>query len=306
MSPISWSETHEGFRILDDEAGDTLGRYSLSRTKNHPFFYELRSLQGQGVVTNHAPWDHRWHHGLWWSWKFVNDVLFWEDHPDYGGNRVGLGRANVEEHNVSARAHGFEVVETLFWVPDGRRSPLLTEKRCMVIGLGGVPGRQSWFIDWDMVWTAEEDVKLQTTPFPENSWGGYAGLNYRAARSMAAEERVLASGGIVGAPAVHGQRVGWAAYTGCLDGAEVDEPKHPAKGGIAIIEHPQNPGHPNTMYAWSALDGFGFLAAAPLMRSDLSLAAGANFRLCYRTIILGAEESEVDLSAAQSQYAPSN
>lgn len=306
MSPLTWSDKDGGLQILSDEAGGMLGRYSYSPAKNHPFFYGLRPLQSKGAVTNHSPWDHRWHHGLWWSWKFINNVLFWEDHPDYGGNRVGLGRATVNEHSVRACAEAFEVEETLHWVPDGRARQLLTERRRMVIGLGGVPLRQTWFIDWDMVWTPKEDVTLQTTPFPENAWGGYAGLNYRAARSMAAKERVLAPGGIRGAHAVHGERLSWAAYTGCLDGAEVDEPKHPAMGGLAIIEHPENHGYPNTMYAWSATDGFGFLAAAPLMRSDLSLAAGAEFRLRYRTIILGAEESEVDLSAAQSQYVLSN
>lgn len=306
MSPLTWDESDNGLQVCNSETGDVLGRYSFSPAKNHPFFYDIRALQTKGVLTNHAPWDHRWHHGLWWSWKFINDVLFWEDHPAYGGNRSGLGRVLVTEHHVSPSGDGFEVAETLHWVPAGRNTPMLTEVRRMAVGLGGVPGRPTWRIDWDMRWSAEEAVTFQTTPFPDNSWGGYAGLNYRAARSMAAEERVLAAGRVTGAHSVHGANVAWAAYTGCLDGAEVDEPKHPAKGGLAIIEYPENEGYPNTMYAWSAADGFGFLAAAPLMRRDLSLAAGADFRLRYRTVILGAEESEADLAAAQSQYAISN
>lgn len=300
------SERDDAFDIVSEDTRETLGRYSFSPARNHPFFYDLRPLENRGVVTNHAPWDHRWHHGLWWSWKFINDVLFWEDHPDYGGNRTGLGRTRVVEHRVGAKRDRFEVVETLLWAADGRDSPLLTEQRRMIVGLGGVPGRPTWHIDWDMLWRAEEEVKFETTPFPANNWGGYAGLNYRPARSMAAGEQVLASGGVTGAQAVHGTRVSWAAYTGCLDGAETDEPKRPAKGGLAIVEHPANPGYPNTMYAWSAANGFGFLAAAPLMRSDMSLTTGAQLRLRYRTVILGAEESEVNLSSAHSHYASSN
>ena len=55
------------------------------------------------------------------------------------------------------------------------------------------------------------------TPWPQTPWGGYAGLNYRAARAMVGGEDIRAAGGREGRDAVHGQRADWAVYSGLVD-----------------------------------------------------------------------------------------
>jgi hypothetical protein len=92
------------------------------------------------------------------------------------------------------------------------------------------------------------------------------------------------------------------AYTGCLDGAETDEPDNPAMGGLAIFEHPGNRGFPNPVYTTSAEAAFGFLAAAPLMHGDLSLGRGEVLQLRYRTLILSQEAEPQELSNAFELY----
>ena len=32
-------------------------------------------------MTADRPPDHIWHHGLWFSWKFINKVNYWEIYP---------------------------------------------------------------------------------------------------------------------------------------------------------------------------------------------------------------------------------
>jgi hypothetical protein len=255
------------------------------------------------VVTNHAPYDHRWHHGLWWSWKFINDILYWEDHPGYGGNRKGLGRSQVERHAVDAdRERGLRIAEGLTWRENDRDRTVMSEERTMLLA-PFVPGLEdAWSIDWDLRWTAEADLTFDTTPYPEVIWGGYAGLNYRPARSLASQETILGEGGRSDAKQLHGERSSWMAYSGCLDGAETDEPNDPAIGGLAIFEHPSNRGFPNCAYTQAAAAGFGFLGTAPLMRAGFRLERGEKLRLRYRTVVLGRAADAAVLDSAYAGY----
>lgn len=298
---ITWREGGDRDGELVGPAGHALARYSWSPADNHPHFADVRPLAHRGVLTNHAPHDHRWHHGLWWSWKFLDDVLFWEDHPAYGGNRGGLGRSVVDTHEVVTTAGEVRILERLSWRVDGTAEVLLAEQRTVTARLDtGLAG--SWALDWDQTWTAAADVRLSVTPWPATAWGGYAGLNYRAARAMVAGESITAAGDRVGRDAVHGQRAAWAAYTGAVDGAGTDEPDHPARGGVALLQHPQDAGHPHPTYVFSAVGDFGFLATAPLMHADRVLRAGEELRLRTRALVLSEPADADALDRAHAAY----
>ena len=43
-----------------------------------PYFDPLGLLDGVSLVWNSPP-DHPWHHGLWFSWKGINGVNYWEE-----------------------------------------------------------------------------------------------------------------------------------------------------------------------------------------------------------------------------------
>lgn len=285
--------------------GRRLARYSWSAADNHPHLSHVRPLTHDGVLTNHKPWDHRWHHGLWFSWKFINDVLYWEDHPDYGhGRGAGLGRSHVVEHDVAAAAGRVVIRERLEWRPDGTDRVVLDEHRTMAVHADlGVPG--AWAVDWQFHWRAVEDAVLSTTPYPEHWWGGYAGLNFRAARSMAARETILASGGLEGRAAVHASRVEWMAYGGCTDGAGTDEPEAPATGTVAILAEPAPALGRTPAYVFSAHEEMGFLAAAPLMHGDHVVPAGDVLRLGYRTVVLDRLPDREEIDHLYQQYAAS-
>ena len=299
MTGLKWTPLREGAGVVIGPDGSTLARYDW-RSANHPYFDRMRPLGHGGVLTNHAPHDHRWHHGLWWSWKFVNDVLFWEDHPDYGGNRLGLGRSIVTDHEVVHRDGAVVIREQLAWRLDGTGEDLLIESRQVAMSVDLEAGDR-WYLDWDQSWTSTVPVRLDSTPWPETSWGGYGGLNYRPARSMGSGE-LLRGDGVSGASALHGARSPWAAYSGLLDGAETDDPDHPAEGGVALLQHPANPRFPDPIYAFSAKDGFGFLATAPVMRDPLELATGESLRIRTRVVVLDSSIDEDALAAAHERY----
>jgi len=61
----------------------------------------------------------------------------------------------------------------------------------------------------------------------------------------------------------------------------------PARAGVAIFDHPQNPRHPNAFYTWSVgadNRSFGFLALCPLLHAPLQLPAGQ--QIAYRALVV--------------------
>ena len=300
MSGLTWREEGDGVGTVLAESGRALARYDASNAKNHPYFSQVRPVNHDGILTTTAPWDHRWHHGLWWSWKFINDVLYWEDHEGYGNNRIGLGRSNVTSHEAGRDGEHVLLHNALTWSENATGDVVLTEDRRMTLG---VASDTVWFLDWDFTWTAEREAVLDTTHYPEHWWGGYGGLNYRAARSMAADETIQADGNRAGRTAVHAEPMRWAAYSGKVDGSGADEPNDPAFGGVAIVPHPENPWLPTPAYVFSAEDEFGFLAAAPLLRESRTLAEGEELRLRYRTLIFGTRLDSEQLDELSAHYA---
>jgi hypothetical protein len=301
MTSVLWRQATPDTGELVADTGRVLARYVYSAEKNHPHFRNVRPVEHDGVLSNSAPWDHRWHHGLWWSWKFINDVLYWEDHPDFGGARGhGLGRTVVMKHDVEARDGGIIISEQLEWVENDTGRRVLTESRTMTVA--AVDGTGSWHIDWDQSWQSDHAARLDTTAYPENWWGGYAGLNFRAGRSLASGEVILAAGGLNGREAVHGAVATWSALFGRADGSGQDDPDHPSVGGIAILRHPGNAQGPSPTYVFSGSDEFGFLASAPLMHHDLTITPGETLRLRHRTIVFGRSATSDELDNLFAAY----
>ena len=56
---------------------------TASARRRRPFVHPLRTPAGH-VLTVDAPDDHPWHHGLWFTIKFVNGENFWEEYDEYG------------------------------------------------------------------------------------------------------------------------------------------------------------------------------------------------------------------------------
>ena len=66
----------------EDEKGKSLGlagpagllwRFNYDPALDVPYFHPVNA-PGGGTLTWDRPADHPWHHGLWFSWKFINGV----------------------------------------------------------------------------------------------------------------------------------------------------------------------------------------------------------------------------------------
>ena len=133
-------------------------------------------------------------------------------------------------------------------------------------------------MDWTMIFTARDrEVVLGRTPIPGEpggkSWGGYAGLSFRATRAMKKYHLVNSEG--QRDMAAHGKPARWLDFTGVVDGKDA---------GIAFFDHPGNQRYPTPMFI--VMRGtFGYCSPAFLFKAPYRLAPGKSLTLFYRVLV---------------------
>jgi hypothetical protein len=208
------------------------------------------------VLTRDAPDDHPWHHGLWFTIKFVNGENFWEEVAPYGVLR------HVDE-------------STVHWIRPDRETVVMIDRRRLVespIDDG------AYAIDWTITLEPQADVVLDRTPF--TTWGGYGGLSLRG-RPDWTDTRLLLDDGsshdrVLGSPSA------WCDLSGHVDGTTA---------GVLLLHGPSNPRHPVPWYGSTRAATYGdegwsnFVNAAFLWDGPLELGAGEVLPLAFRIVV---------------------
>ena len=150
-----------------------IGLHKLLKYANgfHPV-----ALAGGPVLTWDRPKDHPWHRALWFSWKFINGVNYWEPNAQSGTLDGRTEWSNLQSElrpDFSARLS----MEITYRPADG--SPVLKERRVIAISAPAQDG--SYSMDWQMTFTAlDKAVVFERTPPPGEPegkpWGGCSGL----------------------------------------------------------------------------------------------------------------------------------
>ena len=56
--------------------------YHFSNHEPKSYFHPVNLFNGSTLTIN-SPYDHTWHHGLFFTWKYINGKNFWEENlPD--------------------------------------------------------------------------------------------------------------------------------------------------------------------------------------------------------------------------------
>ncbi len=240
-----------------------------------PYFHPVALPDGRVLTWNRPP-DHVWHHGLWFSWKYINGANYWE--PD---RKTGKPEGLTEWANVKAVTrpdHTARItMDVTYRRPNG--PPVLTEKRTVEVSAPDATGR--YHFDWTSVFTAgDKDVELNRTPLPGEpkgvAHGGYAGLSVRLAEDFADRQAATTAG-----PAefdehtFHRSRAPALDYSGLIGGRAA---------GIAICDHPKNLNHPTP---WYGIRGkpMSYLSPAVITYGPHTLEARQSFTLRYRVIV---------------------
>ncbi len=271
-NPPTWNVV-EGESVALERDGVVRWRFNFGPDRTKPCFHPL-ALGATQVLTVDAPKDHPWHHGLWFSWKFIDGVNFWE-HDAKAGRPLGRTSWTLLEKKLGDEGTARFVLEVEYRVDETRLA--LRERRVITVA---APERNGAFvIDWDADFEAASACRLERTPPPGEEGGkangGYAGLSCRLAQMERPD--ALSSAGIVAWNAQDRARpVGYGFdYRGTLDGHEV---------GVAILDHPENLHAPTAWYAIRS-KSMSFFTPAVLVPRPLSLAAKDRFRLRYRILV---------------------
>jgi len=235
---------------------------------NWPYFHPL-SLPGGPVLTGLAPKDHPWHRALWFSWKYINGINYWEfkDTKDPGSEPAGRTELAGNE-DVKIGPDGAVITMNVEYRHAG--SMVLKEKRTIRIGMPRPDG--SYAIDWQGTFTAlDRDVKLDKDT-------GYAGLFFRGAPNLA-RPQYLNSEGAKG-PDVHQRAAKWIDLTGTAD------PDY-GPAGVAIFDHPDNFRFPAAWWRDRSRDDddISYIGSAPLFTGPQVIPAGQSLRLRYRVLV---------------------
>ena len=233
-----------------------------------PFVHPVRTPAGHTLSVD-APSDHPWHHGLWFTIKFVNGENFWEEYGEFGTLRQSSAPVVTDLGADATRADS-----RLDWVrPDG--TTVVATETCR---LTHRPVTDGSALDWDVRFEPAVEVELDRTPF--TTWGGYGGLTLRGRPDWHDTRLRLPDG--ADRDRVLGERAPWCALDGLLDDGAA---------GVVLLDHPENRGHPVPWYASTRSATYGdegwsnFVNAAFLWDGPVTLAAAEALHLRYRVIV---------------------
>ena len=260
---LNWEQT--GTSLALRNGTNMVWRLVYDPAQPKSYFHPLATLDG-GVLTAFRPADHVWHRGLWWSWKYINGLNYWEEDKTTGRSQ---GITELTSASVTTNADFSAHAELSFRYHPPDQPALLTEVRHLRVSAPDADG--CYRIDWNAEFTAgDQPVKLDRTPPPAKggpAWGGYAGLSMRFPPGFKGGS-FRANGGEVAASA-SGEPAQWVDFSG-------------TPGGVAIFDAPSNPRHPQPFYLSRDLP---FFQPALLFHEPLELAPGQKLSLRYRVLV---------------------
>ncbi len=289
-----WKQDGNRSIELTGENG-TIVRFILQAAPRDPHFETLTTSDGRNTVWV-APPDHVWHYGLWFSWKYINGVNFWETNPKTGkqqGRNEILDPA-IESH-PDANTATIRYRELSYPDPDG---PAVLEDT-VEIKIERPTDQRGTQVTWSITTKALADVTLDRTPLPGEpdgkDWGGYAGFSWRGAKEFTdikytdSENRRDMD--------IHRQHARWLSITGTLQGKPV---------GLIVIDHPANPRPPASWYlVHNAKLPFWFANPALLQPKALPMKQGESFRHAYRIILHDGTWQNAECNQAMERFAES-
>jgi hypothetical protein len=289
-----WRQTDSSLALLDN--GHVVWQFNFDKNQGKPYFHPVCLPDGT-ELTWHRPPDHPWHYGLWFSWKYINGLNYWEE-----DRKTGLSEGRTEIKGIDVQPHddySAQIVMQLSYHPPGQPS-VLTESCQIHVAKPDKNGR--YYIDWISHFTAgAADVLLDRTPIPGEqggqSWGGYAGLSVRIAKNTS-NWLLIDSEGRKDLQA-HGKKARWMNFSGRA-GDNKDF-------SIAIFDHPDNPrsargGSPGFVIMDPKVP-FGYFSPALLFDKPYTLPGRQSFSLKYRVMIQPGRARKKQLEAEWKSFA---
>jgi type 1 glutamine amidotransferase len=274
----SWAQTDTTLQLLSGQ--NVLWQYNFWNRFGKPYFHPIymKNLR----LTCESPSDHVWHYGLWFSWKYINDLNYWEYTDEFRSEKTGFrseGTTDIQNINIEKGPdHSANIrLEIIYHPEDGE--PVLREKR--KIHVAPPNEDDSYYFDYEFQFIAEYgDVTIDRTPIlgePDGkSWGGYGGLSIRFNQDFTMAETIPEYPPIAppGYPKNGWFYMGFNTLTG-------------KKAGMAMFQHPD---HTTSSTRWYYLKDsetpFFFFTPAAVYDNAIELKKDETLVLKYRVWIL--------------------
>ncbi|MDP6543087.1 MAG: PmoA family protein [Phycisphaerae bacterium] len=255
---FEWKKTDTSLALLNN--GSVVWEYHHDKEPGKPY---MKVCLTDGTELT-RPWpkpdgykgyDHLWHKAMWWSWKFINGINFWESNPK--------GTVPVKVDVTAGKDSSARIaLDINYQLP--KQEPLLKEKRLIAISTPGADGRYT--IDWTATFTAgKKDVTLN------KNW--YGGMAIRMAKRTS-KWTFRDSEGRTGEKGCSRKRSKWVDFSGALKGDR--------KAGLAVFVHRDNPRQPPP---WCVIQGMPYFNPVFTGAEDYKLAAGKSLTLRYRILV---------------------
>lgn len=277
-----WEQTDTSLQLTQN--GDLVWRYNFRNRFGKTYFHPL--YLNHNRITCESPVDHPWHPGLWFSWKFINEINYWEYRNEFKTEETGFKSEGVTDlKKITIRKnpdYSANVDLLLVYYPEGK-NPVLEEIRNIFVSSPGQQG--DYYIDYQHEFNATYgDVVLDRTPIlgePDGkSWGGYGGLTIRFNQDLTEAVTI---------PAVKSPNYPKAPWFYMRFNTLTGD-----NAGISMFQHPDyTTPYTQWYYAKDPSIPFFFFTPAAIYDKNIRLEKGESLTLKYRVWILGKTSKEM-------------
>jgi len=286
---LAWQKDKNSVTLLNN--GKIVWQHHFDQAEGKPYFHPLSTIDGS-VLTGLRPEDHPWHRAVWFSWKYINGLNYWEEDRETGKSE-GITELKSVKYKLN-KLFGAEFnLELTYHPPTG--SDLLKEERSVQLSSPVADG--SYFMDWESTFTAlADEVVLDRTPLPDEpdgkSWGGYAGFSARLNNQLWDVKTINDSGETEN---IHGKSSRWVTY-------EVKNLKSEPVS-MTIFDHPSNPNHANKWFISNdPSTPFYYFSPAVVFDQKMILKKGEKLHLRYRLLVTSGEINETNILSNWNQF----
>jgi type 1 glutamine amidotransferase len=266
----SWAESDTTFTLLNHK--EAVWQFNYNDRFQRPYFHPLSV--NNTMITCVSPPDHPWHLGLWFSWKYINHLNYWEYLNEKKSAKTGYrseGATEVMDSKIQRNADFSCDIRLKVNYHPLNGETVMSEERSYHVSVPDKDG--NYYIDEDHLFKVLADsVVLDRTPPAIRGGriqGGYAGISIRFSQDFT--DPVFKSA----ADTAQCKKCDWQYYGfTSLTGKKV---------GIKIEQDPQFRSATNTWYVINdPVIPFYYFSPAVIFDSPMVLKKGNTLRLKYR------------------------
>ena len=254
-------KTLDGCELVS--GGRTVWKLNLATRESKPFVHPLCLPDGR-CITEARTADHPWHLGLWFCWKYINGLNYWEPRDPAAENLFPDGQTVIRDFDIRPKGAACEVSLDLWYGPRAEPGRVLLDER-REIAFSAPDARGGYAIRSRHRFTAREEVT-----FDCRRPVGYGGFSLRMDALVRSFEMSGEGGEPDSARNVAGPK-GMRAVT-CRD------PKSGHGVTVRIVK-----GAPSErLYTWS---DHRFANPVPMYDAPIVLKAGETLELEYEVVV---------------------